>query len=104
MADAYLTLSASTQEDLMTPALGNHKVTMLNISNTLDVQPTLTEKLSHQTSCKRYLLEKIPPNYQMVNFGLDGSRVSQPDLEYLNNKIKERSATANLVWLREAKK
>ena len=47
VADAYLTLSASTQEDLMTPVLGNHKVTMLSISKTLDVQPTLTEKLSH---------------------------------------------------------
>ena len=40
----------------------------------------------------------------MVSFGLDGSRVSQPELEYLNNKIKERNANSKLIWLREAKK
>ena len=66
VTDAYLAFSSSTQEDLITTVLGNHKVTMLSVSNSLDVQPLLTEKLSHQTSCRRYLLDKIPVNYSMV--------------------------------------
>ena len=57
VTDAYLTYSSTTTEDLANAVLGNHKVTMLSISNSLDVQPLLAEKLSHQTSCRRYLLD-----------------------------------------------
>ena len=76
---------------------------MLSLSNTLDVQPLLTQKLSHQTSCRRYLLDKMPKNYQMIQFGLDGARVSQTDLEYFNMKITEANASASLKWMREAR-
>ena len=40
----------------------------------------------------------------MVHFGLDGSRVSNLDLEYFNNKIKERNSSCQLKWLAETKK
>ena len=103
VVDAYLKQSASTEEDLITPVLGNHKVTFLTISNTLDVQPLLSEKLSHQTSCRRYLLDKIPSNYQLVQFGIDGSQVSHLDLDYLNKTVKKQKNTARLIWLKEAK-
>ena len=88
----------------MTPVLGEHKVTVLALSHQLDVQPCLTQKLSHQTSCRRYMLDKMPENYQIIQFGLDGARVSQQDLNYFNNKIKERNASTQLKWMREAKK
>ena len=39
----------------------------------------------------------------MVQFGLDGARVSQSDLEYFNIKIKESNASAQLKWMREAR-
>ena len=47
VTDAYLAHSSATGEDLMTSVLGEHKVTVLSLSNQLDVQPTLTQKLSH---------------------------------------------------------
>lgn len=47
VTDAYLAHSSATQEDLMTSVLGEHKVTVLSLSNQLDVQPQLTQKLSH---------------------------------------------------------
>jgi len=50
------------------------------------------------------MLDKMPANYQIIQFGLDGSRVSQQDLEYFNGKIKERNASSQLKWMREAKK
>ena len=54
-----------------------HTVTLVSLSHSLDVQPLLSETMSHQTSCKRYLLERLPSNYELVEFGLDGRRVSQ---------------------------
>ena len=36
----------------------------------------------------------MPENYQIIQFGLDGARVSQQDLEYFNGKIEERNASA----------
>ena len=50
------------------------------------------------------MLDEMPENYQIIQFGLDGARVSQQDLEYFNGKIKERNASAQLRWMREAKK
>ena len=51
-----------------------HKVTFLALSNSLDVQPLLSEALAHQTSNRRYLVERMRSNYSVTVVGLDGRR------------------------------
>ena len=80
----------------------SHKTTVLSISHSLDVQPLLNDSLSHQTSCKRYLIERLPENYSLIDFGLEGRRVASQDLAYLEGKVEQHRRRA--FWLSEIKR
>ena len=70
--DSYLAQSAKLDGDGVA-----HEVQFLSVNNSLDVDPLLNESLAHQTSCKRYLADKIWENFNIFEFGLEGRRVSQ---------------------------
>ena len=58
IADAYLAESTRLDE-----ASTEHQVTFLSVNHSLDVQPLLSENQAHQTSVKRYFIEKMRENY-----------------------------------------
>lgn len=97
VADAYLSQSAK-----LDASEGEHKVTFLSLNHSLDMQPLLSDSLSHQTSVRRYLAEKMRDNYSMWTFGLDGRRVAQQDLEYFESKVDVNCRRS--VWLSQIKR
>lgn len=79
-----------------------HEVTFISVNNSLDVDPLLNETLAHQTSSRRYLVEKMRGCFNLWEFGLEGRRVPQQSLAYLESKLPEsRRKTA---WLAQLKR
>ena len=68
------------------------------MNHSLDVEPLLNAELAHQTSAKRYLIEKMRENYALWEFGLEGRRVPQHNLEYVQSKIPSEDKRRT-IWL-----
>lgn len=74
----------------------------MSLNHSLDVAPLLNDTLAHQTSVKRYLLEKKQDNFVVVEFGLEGRRVAKQDLEYFESRLDPEAR--RIVWLSEVKR